>query len=353
MSRLIAFSLCGALAGSALLDSAGAEPAKPAASGSTDGPSMADVIENTVGKLFRENADAVVRVESEDELGKVAGTGFFADMNGTIYTLTSVVGDGQSVTVTHDGQRWPARLLAADLRSGVALIKIETPTATPFLPAGDSGELQPATPLLAIGFPFEHDATPSFGVVGGFDRQFKGRFFATTHIRANIPVQRGQGGSPVLNMDGQTVGILVSGFEEGSGCYVLPMRAAEKVRSDFERFGSVRHGWAGITVQETPLAVNGSRMAIDVVDPAGPAAGEFRSGDVILQVGDIVVREPEDALDASFFLTAGDSIPVKVSRGNEVLTIAFTPSQHPLDRQNELQALGPDSLMSPVPAAAP
>ncbi len=314
---------------------------------------MANAIENTVGKIFRENSDAVVRVESEDELGKVAGTGFFADMNGTIYTLTSVVGDGQSVMVTHAGQRWPARLLTKDLRSGIALIKVETPVATPFLTSGDSRELQPASPLLAIGFPFDHDATPSFGVVGGFDRQSKGRFFATTHIRANIPVQRGQGGSPVLNMDGQAVGILVSGFEEGSGCYVLPMRAAEKVRSDFERFGNVRHGWAGITVQETPLAVNGSRMAIDVVDPAGPAAGDFRSGDVVLQVGDIVVREPEDALDASFFLTAGDSVQVKVARGNEVLTIPFTPGQHPLERQNDLQALGPDTLMNPVPAAAP
>jgi S1-C subfamily serine protease len=107
----------------------------------------------------------------------------------------------------------------------------------------------------------------------------------------------------------------------------------------------VRHGWAGVTVQEMPLAVEGSRLVIDVVDPAGPAAGQFQSGDVVLQVGDIAVREPEDALDASFFLTVGDPVDVRIARGEEVLTVPFTPGEHPSDREETLQALGPGSLI--------
>jgi S1-C subfamily serine protease len=109
----------------------------------------------------------------------------------------------------------------------------------------------------------------------------------------------------------------------------------------------VRHGWAGVTVQEMPVAVKGSRMMIDVVDPSGPAANQFRSGDVVLQVGDIAIREPEDALDASFFLTAGEPVEVRVARGEEVITVPFTPAEHPLDRKDELQALGPGSLIAP------
>jgi serine protease Do len=308
---------------------------------------MAEAIEKSVDSVFASSSPAIVRVESEDELGKVAGTGFFVDANGTIFTLASVVGDGLSISVARGDERWPAKLLAKDPRSGIALIKVEKSQPTPFLVKGDCKEVKPSSPLVVVGFPFDHDISPSFGVVGGLDRQSQGKFFTTTHIRANIPVQRGQAGSPVLNLDGEVIGVLVSGFEAGSGCYVLPIRAAEKVRNDYARFGEVRHGWAGVTVQEVPSAVEGSRLVIDVVDPAGPAAGQFQSGDVVLQVGDIEVREPEDALDASFFLTVGDPVDVRIARGEEVLTVPFTPGEHPSDRSDTLQALGPGSLIGP------
>ena len=347
MSRLTVFSFCTALIGAALVGPAGANPAGPPQSRKVDNGAISDAIEDTVAGIFESSSPAVVRVESEDELGKVAGTGFFVDASGTIYTLASVVGDGLSVHVVRGDERLPAKLLTKDPRSGIALIKIENTEATPFLVKGDCTDVKASSPLVVVGFPFDHDVSPSFGLVGGLDRQSQGKFFTTTHFRANIPVQRGQGGSPVLNLDGEVVGVVVSGFEEGSGCYVLPIRAAEKVRNDFARFGEVRHGWAGVTVQEVPLAVQGSRMVIDVVDPAGPAANQFRSGDVVLQVGDIAVREPEDALDASFFLTVGDPVDVRVARGEEVLTIPFTPGEHPSDRESTVQALGPGNLIRP------
>jgi S1-C subfamily serine protease len=323
---------------------AGADPAGPPQPPVLDGHALGAAIETAVANVFRGSAEAVVRVESGDELGKVAGTGFFIDPEGHLYTLSSVVGDGLGITVTQGGRSKPARLLAKDSRSGIALLKVEESRPTPFLTKGDCQALQAASPLVVVGFPFDHDVTPSFGIVGGFDRQSQGRFFTTTHIRANIPVQRGQAGSPALDLDGKVVGVLVSGFEEGSGCYVLPIRAAEKVRADHARFGEVRHGWAGVTVQEIPEPVQGSRLAIDMVDPSGPAAAQFRPGDVILQVGDVAVREPEDALDASFFLTAGDAVEVKVARGGEVLTLPFVAGEHPAGRKPTFQALGPGSL---------
>jgi S1-C subfamily serine protease len=151
----------------------------------------------------------------------------------------------------------------------------------------------------------------------------------------------------VLNLDGQVVGVLVSGIESGAGCFVLPIRAAEKVRQDVVRFGDVRHGWAGVTVHEMPVAVQGSHLMIDMVDPSGPASRQFRSGDVVPQVGDIAIREPEDALDASFFLTAGEPVAVRVARGEETLDLQLTPAEHPLERSSALQALGPGSLLAP------
>ena len=335
------------LAGAALVGTAGADPAGPSPLREVDDSTVADAIQSTVAEVFNSAVPSVVRVESDDELGKVSGTGFFADATGTIYTLASVVGDGLSISVTRGDQRWPAKLLAKDPRSGIALIKVDEAGATSFLEKGDCSEVKASSPLVVVGFPFDHDVSPSFGIVGGLDRKSQGKFFTTTHIRANIPVQRGQGGSPVLNLDGQVVGVLVSGLESGAGCFVLPIRAAEKVRQDVVRFGDVRHGWAGVTVHEMPVAVQGSHLMIDMVDPSGPASSQFRSGDVVLQVGDIVIREPEDALDASFFLTAGEPVAVRVARGEETLDLQLTPAEHPLDRSSELQALGPGSLLAP------
>ena len=347
MVRLTVFSLCAALSGAAQVAFAGDNPAGPPQASS--GAEIAGAIQSAVGRVFDAASPSVVRVESQDELGKIAGTGFFVDAEGTIFTLSSVVGDGTGIVVAHGDSRSPARLLAKDDRVGIALVKIEPDKAKPFLIKGDCSKVKEATPLVVVGFPFDLDATPSFGVVGGLDRQSRGKFFATTHIRANIPVQRGQGGSPVLDLEGGVVGVLVSGLEGGSGCYVLPIRAAEKVRSDFARFGEVRQGWAGVTLQEIPDSVEGSRMAIDLIDPASPAARDFRAGDVVLQVGDVVIRQPEDAVDAKFFLTAGDTVPVRVSRRGEVLEIPFTPGEHPFGREPELHALGPGSLMEPSP----
>lgn len=349
MRRLTVFSLCVALCGAAQAVAAGQTPAQPPQHSPSD--DLAAAVESAVGRIFESTSPAVVRVESEDELGKVAGTGFFVDADGTIFTLASVVGDGANLSVTQGETKLPARLLVKDQRTGIALIKTESDQPKPFLVKGDCTKVKTATPLVVVGFPFDLDATPSFGVVGGFDRKAQGRFFATTHIRANIPVQRGQGGSPVLDLHGDVVGVLVSGFENGSGCYVLPIRAAEKIRNDFVRFGGVRHGWAGVTLQEIPAEVEGSRMSIDVIDPTSPAAQDFRHGDVVLQVGDIVIREPEDAVDAAFFLTAGDPVTVRVARGGKVLELPFTPGEHPLDREPELQALGPGSLLNSSPAA--
>ncbi|MEI7865786.1 MAG: S1C family serine protease [Chthoniobacterales bacterium] len=346
MRRPIAFSLWAALACAVQVCSAEMHPAespKSLAEGN-----LGEALEALTTRIFESASPSVVRVEAEDQIGKVVGTGFFADADGTIFTVSSVIGDGTGITVTHGGRKMPAKLLAQDERTGVALIKIDDPEPKPFLLQGDSTKLKPSSPLMVVGFPFDHEVTPSFGLVGGIDRKANGKFFATTHIRANVPVQRGQGGSPVLDLNGAVVGILVSGFESGSGGYVLPIRAAEKIHSDFARFGGVRHGWAGVTLQEVAAPVEGSRMAIDVIDPSGPAAPGFRTGDVVLQVGDIIIREPEDALDASFYLTAGDPIQVRIARDGKVMTLPFTPTEHPFDRKPALQALGPGGLMDPI-----
>lgn len=285
-------------------------------------------ISRGVKDVFDRSAKAVVKVRGTDEHGEFAGTGFFIDPAGTLYTAFSVAGDADSLTVDFDGKKHPARAILTDVRSGIAILKVDI--ATPALPIGKSEQVAVATPVVTIGYPLDLPETPSFGMVAGFDRRFLGRYFSTTHLRVNVPTQRGEAGAPILNFKGEVVGILVSYIESGSACYALPIDAAEKIRNDFVRFGEVRHGWIGINVAGAEKFKEGSRAEMTEIIQDTPAFGSgVKPGDILLQVGKTKVHEPEDVIDASFFLTAGDTIPIIVLRGDEKLTFEIQADFHP------------------------
>jgi S1-C subfamily serine protease len=285
-------------------------------------------ISREVKEIFEKSGKAVVKVRGTDQHGDLSGTGFFIDPAGTLYTAFSVGGDTENLTVEFDGKVHPARVMMADLRSGIAILKADI--ATPALPLGKSDELEVATPVMTIGFPLDLPETPSFGMVAGFDWRFLGRKFETTHVRVNLPTQRGQAGAPLLNFKGEVVGILVAQIDNGSACYALPINAAEKIRNDFIRFGEPRHGWIGINVEQAEKAVEDSTAMMTNIMKDTPAfESGVQTGDILLQVGKTKVRRPEDVIDASFFITAGDTVPITVVRGNEKLTFEVQADFHP------------------------
>src|SRR6266481_6377250 len=292
------------------------------------GPESATTISREVKDVFERCAKAVVKIEATDQHGELSGTGFFVDPTGTLYTAYSVGGEAETVTVEFKGKKYPARQLMADLRSGIAMLKVDL--ASPALPIGNSDQLEIATPVVAIGYPLDLAETPSFGMIAGFDRKCFGGYFSTKHLRVNLPPQRGEGGAPLLNFKGEVVGILLYSFENNSSCYALPIEAAEKIRNDFVRFGEARHGWIGANVAESATPVEGSRAVTkDIMKNTPAAESGMKPGDVVLQIGRTKVHEPEDILDASFFLTAGDVVPITVMRGNEKVTFNVQADFHP------------------------
>ena len=299
-----------------------------ASSGSAHAQSATE-ISREVKEIFARSAKAVVKIRGVDQHGKLAGTGFFVDPTGTVFTAFSVGADAGNFTVEFDGKTLPARQILADRRSGLAMLKVDDVT-TPALPMGRSDELEVATPVLTIGFPLDLPQTPSFGMIAGFDRRFLGRYFSTTHLRVNLPTQRGEAGAPLLNFKGEVVGVLVSSVDNSSACYALPIAAAEKIHGDYVRFGEARHGWVGINVAPAAKTVEGSRAQFTEIMPGTPAADSgAKPGDILLQVGKTKVQEPEDVIDASFFITAGDTVPITVMRGDEKLTLTVEADFHP------------------------
>jgi S1-C subfamily serine protease len=133
----------------------------------------------------------------------------------------------------------------------------------------------------------------------------------------------------------------------------LPIEAAEKIRGDFVRFGEPRHGWVGANVAEAADSVDGSRAEVtEVLDTPASDAG-LKPGDILLQVGNTKVKEPEDILDASFFITAGDTVPITVARGNEKLTFNVQAELHPRARHAPMSATLMPNRAIPLNLQAP
>lgn len=328
--RALAFSLCSVVA----LAARAQAQAPPS-----------DALAHEVKEIFEHCSRAVVKIHGWDEHSELSGTGFFIDPTGTIYTAFSVGGEASNVSVEFNGKKIPARQLVADVRSGIAMLKIET--SSPALPIGKSDQLGVTAPVITIGFPLDLPKTPGFGMVAGFDRKYLGRYFTTTHMRVNLPTQRGEAGAPLLNMKGEVVGIVVSSLENNSSCYVLPIEAAEKIRGDYMRFGEARHGWIGAHLADAPQEKDGSHAEVTEVLENTPAANAgLERGDILLQVGKKEIRQPDDIIDASFFLTAGDTVPITVERGDKKLTFNVQADFHPTSQRLEMLQ-HPPTIASP------
>ncbi len=291
-----------------------------------------------VREIFARAAKAVVKIHGVDEHSEICGTGFFVDPTGTIYTAYTVGGEAGNFTIEFGDKKIPARQLVADVRSGTAILKVDE--TTPALPIGRSDELEMASPVISIGYPLDLQKTPNLGMIAGFDRKCLGRYFSTIHLRVNVPTQRGEAGAPLLNMKGEVVGIVVSGLGNNSSCYAVPIEAAEKIRSDFVRFGEARHGWIGVNdVSPASQQVDGSRaMVTQVAEDAPASRAGLKAGDVLLQVGKKRIIDPEDVFDASFYITAGDTVPITVVRGDKKITLQVHAAMHPASKTGVLLA---------------
>ena len=290
---------------------------------------VADSLSTEVRQVFDRCKGAVVKVEATDRTGQLCGTGFFIDPNGTLLTSYSVGGEsGDLVVHLPNNVKVTAHCLIADARAGIALLKAENiPAGTPFLPLAKTAGLAVATPVVAVAYPMDMPLTPTFGMVAGLDIKYLGRYFATTHIRASVPVQRGQSGAPLLNMQGEVVGVVVSSIDNGSACFAIPIEAVEKIHHDYDRYGATRPGWLGVLVCTATTAAQGSTAEVEQLEANAPASqAGLHPGDILLKIGETVIQSPKDVLNASFFLTAGEKVPVIVWREGKEIPLEAEPA---------------------------
>jgi S1-C subfamily serine protease len=240
-------------------------------------PAVANIVTRTVEYDFFFNP---VPVEG-------AGSGFLYDAEGHILTNYHVVQGAQTIEVTlGDQSRFKAKLLGADPRNDIALVKIDPKgrKLTP-LPLGDSHNLLVGQRVLAIGNPFGFQSTLTTGVVSSLGRtvQTSESTFIDEAIQTDAAINRGNSGGPLLNSHGEVIGInsaifAPTGTTAGIG-FAIPINIARRVAEDLISKGRVSRAtlgvegralWPGLA-EALHLSVE-KGILVERVNPGGPAA---------------------------------------------------------------------------------
>jgi serine protease Do len=222
------------------------------------------------------------------------GSGFIIDAEGHIVTNNHVVGDASKVEVTlQNGDKYTAKIVGRDLRTDLAVLKIDAGKPLPYVSFGDSDVAQIGDWVVAVGNPFGLGGSVTTGIISARGRDIHtGQF--DDFLQIDAPINRGNSGGPTFNLSGQVVGINTAIYSPNGGSvgigFAVPSNVAKTVVSDLETNGKVERGWLGVQIQEVTPAIasslglktdHGALVAVVTPDSPSAAAG-LKQGDVIL-----------------------------------------------------------------------
>lgn len=325
-------------------------------------------LEDRLVSLFSENKSAMVRVkavyppEGEDTNTEnteaeampqvVIGSGFFISREGLIITNASIVYEPLRVWVEHNQIAYGAEVLGIDRRSNIAFLRTHSlPQEFSFFHLADKADLPPVgSLLLRISMPLEFGASPNFGMVAGYESRFGERFFPCTYIRTTIPAGPGDGGSAYIDLAGRLLGVQVGSLPDVGSSYILPARAALRIRDDILFSGTVTYGWMGFEVDVESSIDNGREVVLSDVFEGSPAElVGLIEGDVLLQIGDYPIDSLDALRNAMFYTRVGQYVDVRVSRQGEVRRFSVKIDSRPEDEPMEVvEPAPPEPPIQPI-----
>ena len=266
------------------------------------------------------------------------GSGFVFTPDGYIITNSHVVHGGSRFAVqTIDGDSYSAFLVGDDPHTDLALLSTAAPRLSA-LPLGDSRELRVGHLVVAVGNPLGFQSTVTAGVVSALGRSIRshsGRLIEDV-IQTDAALNPGNSGGPLLNSRGQVVGVNSAAIPSAQGlCFAISINTAKIIAGELIRKGVVRRSQIGIQAQTAPLHTQLQRfhdlrqdsgvLVLGVEEGSPAAASGLREGDLLLQMGSVIL----DGVDALFSslteAAAGKSALLHVLRGRELLTVEVVP----------------------------
>ncbi len=283
------------------------------------------------------------------------GTGVVIDERGYIITNFHVVDGVQKIEVTlDDGTTYIAKLESRDPVADLAIIKINAPHKLPVITIGTSSDLMVGESVIAVGNAYGYENTVTRGIISALHRsvQVNDTQGYDDLIQVDAAINPGNSGGPLLNIDGEMIGINVAVRAGAQGIgFAIPADKAMAVAAKLLSVERLDKLWHGIIVQDAAAAEPG--VVVSAVDKESPAAQVgLKSGDVITAVGKQEVVRPLDLERALLGRKAGDAIPLTVRRNDQSVKLTLTLGELPARPASEAD-LAWDVLglrLSPIPS---
>jgi len=315
---------------------------------STAAPGDALALQDRLLEVYGQNKAAVVRVKAAYAGGEVdgktqvmlrVGTGFFISKEGHVLVSASRAAGASRVWIEHDGKPYATEAVGHDRLTNVSILRVLEPPEEFSIIKLDPSEPPPATGSIAVAItcPLDFGPTPVMGLFAGVEKKLGNKVFPTSYIRTSIPVDGGQGGCPILDLNGRFVGMSVASIAELEGSFALPVDALARVRDDLMFSGHIIHGWMGfeVTSELQDDDTNGVYLS-KVVEGAPAAEAGLQEGDRLVAIGGRRIHDVFDVPGAFFFIRANQFTPVEVYRGEELLKLSVKtlprPEKNPLIR---------------------
>jgi serine protease Do len=269
------------------------------------------------------------------------GSGVIVDAKGTILTNNHVVEQADEIQVTLvDERTFQAKVIGTDPKTDLAVIRIEGAKDLKPAPLGNSTKIRTGDFVIAIGNPFGLSHTVTVGVISAIGRAGMGITAYEDFIQTDASINPGNSGGPLLNIDGQVIGINTAIVASGQGIgFAIPITPAKEIMDQLIKEGRITRGWLGVLIQPlTPdlakqFGVKAGEGVVvgDVVD-AGPAekAG-LKTGDVIQAVGGKPVNDVRGLQRLVAAIRPGTQVEVKVNRKGKPVVLNVTVGQMPTD----------------------
>jgi len=266
------------------------------------------------------------------------GSGVIVDKEGYILTNNHVVEGVEKVKVKlNDGREFTATVKGQDSRTDLAVLHIKAkdlPVAT----LGDSDKLDVGEWAIAIGSPFGLEHTVTVGVISAKGRSGLGTGTYEDFIQTDASINPGNSGGPLINIDGEVIGINAMIIQPGTGIgFAIPINMAKQILNDLIKYGKYVRSWLGISAQDlTPEMIEHFKvkekegvLVGQIYPGTGAEKAGLASGDIIKSVDDKPVKNVNELVREILKRKVGEKVKLNIVRDGKPMTLEVTTKAMP------------------------
>ncbi len=229
-----------------------------------------------------------------------------------------------------DKQEFDASVIGADIKSDLAIIKIDSSKPFPFIKMGRSDDLMIGERVIAIGNPFGLQQTVTTGIISALNRNIRAgkNMVYSDFIQVDASINPGNSGGPLLNINGSLIGINTAIFQKAEAIgFAIPIDHAKRIVDELIRYGKVRRGWMGVSVQEldaqlfSHFKLDGQKgvLVVRVAEKSSAGKAGLKRGDIIISIDGHDVKDKSGFRGRMASYTVGSLIHFSILRDEKMV----------------------------------